>query len=87
MIVDKQWYQKFAKFINEFNLNNLHDLLLYITAKIEEIYIDDVAHSESPEIKQRIRNLPKEVDQLAVVLKKTSREEYSLDPKKETLTL
>ncbi len=69
IVLEKDKLEKIRKFFLENGLKEHEDFILYIIAKIEGIYIQDIEFNEQKDQIKEIRNYPTEVKKLIEVLK------------------
>lgn len=68
LVVPKDKLEKMRGFIREIGLFAHEDFVLYLIARIEDIYVRDIAYYDLPEVKTSIKQFPKEIDNLIKVL-------------------
>ncbi len=73
LVLPVEKFDAINSFITDSGLDSYRDFIFYLTAKIEELYIEDIEYEERPEQKKLIKNFPKEVNKLYDVLKRTER--------------
>jgi hypothetical protein len=71
VVIPKERYAEFKKFIAEFGLAEHEDFILFLLCKMEETYIEDIEYDDRPEQRERIRKFPQEVENLIKALKLT----------------
>ncbi|MHB1179110.1 MAG: hypothetical protein ACYCZO_12360, partial [Daejeonella sp.] len=70
LVLPVEKFNEISKFIVETGLEAHKDFILYLIAKIEEVYIHDVEYYDRPEQRKQITNFPKEIEKLYTVLKR-----------------
>ncbi len=74
LVIPKEKLKKICDFIQVCGLENHKDFVLFLIAKIEQIYVRDVEFYDRPEQRKIIKEFPNEVKKLHQVLKISERD-------------
>jgi hypothetical protein len=85
LVIPKERLQSICDFIEKSDLKDHKDFILFLIAKIEQVYVRDVEFYDRPEQRKIIKEFPNEVKKLHEVLKIAERKPYKDTLKKPIL--
>ena len=85
LIIPKEKLNEICDFIKDSALESHKDFILFLIAKIEQVYVRDVEFYDRPDERKIIKEFPNEVKKLHKVLKLSENKTYEEDKNKPTL--
>ena len=76
LILRKSLFIEIESMINKFSIQKVHDIILYLIAKIQDMYVEDIEYYERPEMVKQMNNIGKEVDKLINVIDRIAPDEF-----------
>jgi len=70
IIIRKKTFDEIEQLINDNSLSEIHDLVYFIIAKIQDVYIREVEFFERPDIAKQMNNAGKEAEKLITVIER-----------------